>query len=31
LPSLFEISRLESRELEQKAADLRGLADRYIV
>lgn len=30
LPHLFEISRLESRELEEKAADLRALVDRYV-
>ena len=30
LPHLFEISQLESRELEQKAADLRALAATYI-
>lgn len=29
LPSLFEIHRLESRELEQKARDLRALVDAY--
>ena len=30
LPHLFEISRLESRELEEKATDLRALAETYI-
>ena len=30
LPHLFEISQLESRELEQKAAELRALAATYI-
>jgi hypothetical protein len=30
LPHLFEISRLESRELEEKVADLRVLADTYL-
>jgi hypothetical protein len=30
LPHLFEIARLESRELEQKGADLRALADTYL-
>jgi hypothetical protein len=31
LPPLFEIARLESRELERKAADLRELAHAYLV
>jgi hypothetical protein len=31
LPRLFEISRLESRELEEKATDLRALVDVYLV
>jgi hypothetical protein len=31
LPHLFEIGRLESRELEEKAADLRALVDTYLV
>jgi len=30
LPALFEIAHLESRELDQKAADLRALADTYL-
>jgi predicted nucleotidyltransferase len=30
LPHLFEITRLESRELEEKAADLRALVDTYL-
>jgi len=29
--SCFEVARLESRELEEKAADLRALADTYLV
>jgi hypothetical protein len=30
LPALFEIAHLESRELDQKATELRALADTYL-